>query len=76
MVDYASVSLYASVYDFQCNLLTIIYSCVDRAQKSLGLVSGAPDYAPVSGFQSPDVAARTYAYSADGRLYAYALPTV
>lgn len=46
-----------------------------RAQKSLGLVSGTPDYAPVVGFESPDGAARTYAYSADGRLYAYALPT-
>ncbi|KAJ2928491.1 hypothetical protein H1R20_g8590, partial [Candolleomyces eurysporus] len=47
-----------------------------RAQKSLGLVSGSPDYAAVPGFESPDVAARTYVYSADGRLYAYALSTV
>lgn len=47
-----------------------------RAQKSLGLVSGTPDYTPISGFESPEVAARTFAYSADGRLYAYALPTV
>ncbi|KAG7453195.1 translation initiation factor eIF-2A [Guyanagaster necrorhizus] len=47
-----------------------------RAQKSLGLVGGTPNYSPVPGFVSPDVAARSYAYSADGRLYAYALPTV
>ncbi|EDR11071.1 uncharacterized protein LACBIDRAFT_233034, partial [Laccaria bicolor S238N-H82] len=46
-----------------------------RAQKSLGLVSGTPDYIPVAGFESPEVPARTYNYSADGRLYAYALPT-
>lgn len=47
-----------------------------RAQKSLGLVGGTPDYLPVQGFESPDAAAKTYTYSADGRLYAYALPTV
>ncbi|KAH9483473.1 Eukaryotic translation initiation factor 2A [Psilocybe cubensis] len=47
-----------------------------RAQKSLGLVNGTPDYTPVAGFVAPDVPARTQAYSADGRLYAYALPTV
>ncbi|KAI3601653.1 eukaryotic translation initiation factor 2a [Moniliophthora roreri] len=47
-----------------------------RAQKSLGLVGGSPDYKPVQGFIAPDVTARTYNYSADGRLYAYALPSV
>ncbi|KAF8888252.1 eukaryotic translation initiation factor eIF2A-domain-containing protein [Infundibulicybe gibba] len=47
-----------------------------RAQKSLGLVSGTPDYTVVPGFAVPDVPARTYHYSADGRLYTYALPTV
>ncbi|TFK61344.1 translation initiation factor eIF-2A [Pluteus cervinus] len=47
-----------------------------RAQKSLGLVGGTPSYAPIQGFTSPDVAARTYHYSSDGRLYAYALPNV
>ena len=46
-----------------------------RAQKVLGLVGGTPDYAPIEGFESPDVPARTYHYSADGRLYAYGLPT-
>ncbi|KZP12880.1 translation initiation factor eIF-2A [Athelia psychrophila] len=46
-----------------------------RAQKSLGLVGGTPTYLPVEGFASPDVPGRTYHYSADGRLYAYALPT-
>lgn len=46
-----------------------------RAQKALGLVNGSPDYAPVSAFAAPDASARTYTYSADGRLYAYALPT-
>lgn len=46
-----------------------------RAQKSLGLVNGTPDYNPVGGFVAPDVPARTQSYSADGRLYAYALPT-
>ncbi|CAA7260971.1 unnamed protein product [Cyclocybe aegerita] len=47
-----------------------------RAQKSLGLVNGTPDYTPVGGFVAPDVPARTQSYSADGRLYAYALPSV
>ncbi|KAF8179670.1 eukaryotic translation initiation factor 2A [Pholiota molesta] len=47
-----------------------------RAQKSLGLVNGTPDYAPVAGFVAPDVPARMQNYSADGRLYAYALPNV
>jgi hypothetical protein len=46
-----------------------------RAQKSLGLVTGSPDYASVAGFVAPSESARTYTYSADGRLYAYALPT-
>ncbi|KAF9228912.1 translation initiation factor eIF-2A [Gyrodon lividus] len=46
-----------------------------RAQKSLGLVGGTPDYLSVPGFVSPDVPARTYHYSNDGRLFAYALPT-
>ena len=46
-----------------------------RAQKSLGLVNGTPEYNPVGGFVAPDVPARTQSYSADGRLYAYALPT-
>ncbi|CAK5279167.1 unnamed protein product [Mycena citricolor] len=47
-----------------------------RAQKSLGLVGGSPEYLPISNFQGPDVPARMYHYSADGRLYAYALPDV
>ncbi|GLB35631.1 putative functions in the early steps of protein synthesis of a small number of specific mRNAs [Lyophyllum shimeji] len=47
-----------------------------RAQKSLGLVNGTPDYDLVPGFTGPDVPARTFHYSADGRLFAYALPTV
>ncbi|KAF9265976.1 translation initiation factor eIF-2A [Marasmius fiardii PR-910] len=47
-----------------------------RAQKSIGLVGGTPDYKPVEGFTAPDATTRTYAYSADGRLYAYALPSV
>ncbi|KAI9570683.1 eukaryotic translation initiation factor eIF2A-domain-containing protein [Boletus coccyginus] len=47
-----------------------------RAQKSLGLVGGTPDYVPLSGFVSPDVPARTSHYSNDGRLFAYALPSV
>jgi len=46
-----------------------------RAQKALGLVGGSPNYFPVEGFENPDVPARTYHYSADGRLYAYGLPT-
>lgn len=46
-----------------------------RAQKSLGLTSGAPSYTPLEGIQIPDVPARTYRYSDDGRLFAYALPT-
>ncbi|EGO21883.1 hypothetical protein SERLADRAFT_451892 [Serpula lacrymans var. lacrymans S7.9] len=47
-----------------------------RAQKSLGLVGGTPNYVPVDGFQGPDVPARLYHYSSDGRLFAYALPSV
>ncbi|KAF8635663.1 hypothetical protein AX15_000291 [Amanita polypyramis BW_CC] len=47
-----------------------------RAQKSLGLVGGTPGYAPLPAFVAPDVPARTYIYSDDGRLYAYALPAV
>ena len=47
-----------------------------RAQKALGLVNGTPDYTDVSGFLVPDVPARIQNYSSDGRLYAYALPTV
>ncbi|KAF9232046.1 eukaryotic translation initiation factor eIF2A-domain-containing protein [Melanogaster broomeanus] len=47
-----------------------------RAQKSLGLVGGTPDYIAIPGFVSPDIPARTYHYSDDGRLFAYALPTV
>jgi hypothetical protein len=56
-------------FDFRCPPLV-------RAQKSLGLVGGTPDYTLVPGFAVPDVPARTYHYSADGRLFAYALPTV
>ncbi|KAF9463413.1 eukaryotic translation initiation factor eIF2A-domain-containing protein [Collybia nuda] len=47
-----------------------------RAQKAFGLVNGTPEYTLVSGFVAPDVPARTYHYSADGRFFAYALPTV
>ncbi|KAJ3769553.1 eukaryotic translation initiation factor eIF2A-domain-containing protein [Lentinula raphanica] len=48
-----------------------------RAQKSLALIGPSPTYESVPGFipPGPEVAARTYAYSVDGRLYAYALPT-
>ncbi|KAG5735456.1 Eukaryotic translation initiation factor 2A [Termitomyces sp. T112] len=47
-----------------------------RAQKSLGLVNGSPNYEPLEGFAGPEVPARTFHYSADGRLFAYALPNV
>ncbi|KAJ7799425.1 eukaryotic translation initiation factor eIF2A-domain-containing protein [Mycena olivaceomarginata] len=47
-----------------------------RAQKSIGLVGGSPDYVVAPNFEVPDVPARIYHYSADGRLYAYALPNV
>ena len=47
-----------------------------RAQKALGLVGGSPNYTSVEGFTSPDTAARMFVYSPDGRLFAYALPTV
>ncbi|KAH9842442.1 eukaryotic translation initiation factor eIF2A-domain-containing protein [Rhodofomes roseus] len=46
-----------------------------RSQKALGLVGGTPNYEPLDHFQAPDVSARTYQYSADGRLYAYAVPS-
>jgi len=42
----------------------------------MGLVGGTPTYMPIEGFAVPDVPARTYHYSPDGRLFAYALPTV
>lgn len=47
-----------------------------RAQKSIGLVGGSPDYTVAPNFEVPDVPARTYQYSADGRLYAYALASL
>ncbi|KAG2128803.1 eukaryotic translation initiation factor eIF2A-domain-containing protein [Suillus cothurnatus] len=47
-----------------------------HAQKSMGLLGGTPTYMPIEGFAVPDVPARTYHYSPDGRLFAYALPTV
>ena len=46
-----------------------------RAQKSFGLVGGTPNYDPIEAFQAPEVPARTYQYSSDGRLLAYAIPT-
>ncbi|CCM04562.1 uncharacterized protein FIBRA_06743 [Fibroporia radiculosa] len=46
-----------------------------RGQKVLGLVGGTPNYESLDGFQVPDVPARTYRYSPDGRLYAYAVPS-
>lgn len=52
------------------------FSSSVRAQKSLGLVNGTPTYHPVAGFVEPDAPAKAMSYSADGRLYAYALPTV
>ncbi|KZV68091.1 translation initiation factor eIF-2A [Peniophora sp. CONT] len=45
-----------------------------RAQKSTGLVSGAPSYSAVDGFEAPSVPTRTFTYSPDGRLFAIALP--
>ncbi|KZT18898.1 translation initiation factor eIF-2A [Neolentinus lepideus HHB14362 ss-1] len=46
-----------------------------RAQKSVGLIDGSPNYEPVPGFQTPETTARVYQYSPDGRLWALALPT-
>ncbi|KAH8100320.1 translation initiation factor eIF-2A [Cristinia sonorae] len=46
-----------------------------RAQKTLGLVGGTPAYDPIENFKGPDVPARTYQYSSDGRLFAYAEPS-
>ncbi|EJF56310.1 translation initiation factor eIF-2A [Dichomitus squalens] len=46
-----------------------------RAQKSFGLVGGTPNYDSIDSFQAPEVPARTYQYSPDGRLLAYAIPT-
>ncbi|TCD63983.1 hypothetical protein EIP91_004716 [Steccherinum ochraceum] len=46
-----------------------------RAQKRLGLIGGTPSYEPIENFDGPDVPARTYQYSSDGRLFAYAVPT-
>ncbi|KAJ7700725.1 eukaryotic translation initiation factor eIF2A-domain-containing protein [Mycena rosella] len=52
------------------------FGFIVRAQKTIGLVSGSPDYVVAPNFEVPDVPARIYHYSADGRLYAYALPNV
>jgi hypothetical protein len=49
---------------------------IDRAQKLLGLVGGAPDYTPIPEFIAPESPTRIYAYSPDGGLLAYALPSV
>ena len=38
-------------------------------------MGGTPNYEPLSQFPAPDVPARTYQYSADGRLFAYAVPS-
>ncbi|CAL1703198.1 unnamed protein product [Somion occarium] len=46
-----------------------------RAQKKLGLVGGTPNYVTLDNFNGPDVPARAYQYSSDGRLFAYTLPT-
>ncbi|KAG8915822.1 hypothetical protein FRC00_012693 [Tulasnella sp. 408] len=46
-----------------------------RAQKSLGLVGGAPDYKVLEGYPPPEATARTYKYTPDGRLFAVALPS-
>ncbi|KAI0628839.1 translation initiation factor eIF-2A [Trametes polyzona] len=46
-----------------------------RAQKSTGLVGGTPDYQPIDSFKQPEVPTRTFKYSSDGRLFAYAIPT-
>ncbi|KAJ7745754.1 eukaryotic translation initiation factor eIF2A-domain-containing protein [Mycena metata] len=47
-----------------------------RAQKSIGLVGGSPDYIVAPNFEVPEVPTRIYHYSADGRLYAHALLNV
>jgi translation initiation factor 2A len=41
----------------------------------MGLVGGTPTFMPIEGFTAPDVPARTYHYSPDGRLFAYTLPS-
>lgn len=56
----------------EINALTILNTV--RAQKSIGVVGGSPDYEPVKGFEAPDVTARTFSYSPDGRLFANVLP--
>ncbi|GJJ11775.1 hypothetical protein Clacol_006013 [Clathrus columnatus] len=45
-----------------------------RSQKQLGLVGGSPSYEPMEGFQKPEATSRTYVYSLDGKLFAYAVP--
>jgi translation initiation factor 2A len=61
---------------FPSRIRSADYFPLDRSQKSLGLVNGAPDYTPVAGFADPDVPAKTQSYSVDGRLYAYALTSL
>ncbi|TRM57853.1 eukaryotic translation initiation factor eIF2A-domain-containing protein [Schizophyllum amplum] len=55
--------------------MTQQYAC-EPCPEIFGSCYGTPDYVPVANFEVPDATARTFCYSADGRLYAYALPNV
>lgn len=46
-----------------------------RAQKQLGLVGGTPNYDAIESFKNPDVPARNYKYSSDGRFFAFTVPS-
>ncbi|KAF8514706.1 eukaryotic translation initiation factor eIF2A-domain-containing protein [Hysterangium stoloniferum] len=46
-----------------------------RSQKQLGLVGGTPSYEAIDGFHKPETTTRTYQYSPDGKVFAYAVPT-
>ena len=45
-----------------------------RSLKQLGLVTGSPVFAPVETFERPEAGVRAYAYSSDGRVFAFASP--
>lgn len=71
-----AIRLYVVFGDLTFSLSRLISTILAvRAQKTLGLAGGSPSYDPLEAFAGPEVPARTYQYSPDGRLFAYAVPT-
>ncbi|KAF8744506.1 Eukaryotic translation initiation factor 2A, partial [Rhizoctonia solani] len=64
----------ALVHTSQHKMSTETQQYAFRSQKQLGLVGGLPEFAPIDAFEKPSTTSRAYAYSQDGRLFAYILP--